>query len=80
MCQGYKRRSNMNCSECKYSYERERNNYSPYGMSADCNLTCYYDTKTETYVNSGMVCDHFSNQGGINWNERRKREYPIRKV
>ncbi len=67
----------MNCSRCKYSCQRERRGYSINGMSADCNLTCYYDTKAEVHVSNRMVCKHFSDHGGINWNERRKREYPI---
>lgn len=68
------------CDGCKYSCEREWRNYSQYGMSADCDMTCSYDTKTEVYVSKYMVCGHFEEKGTpINWSERRKRTYPVEK-
>ena len=70
----------MNCSKCKYSCKRERNTYSVHGMSADCDLVCYYDTKAEIYVGSHMTCNHFSDDGNINWSERRRREYPVERI
>lgn len=71
----------MNCSECKYSCNREINNYSHYGISADCNLICMYDIKREIYVSGRMVCKHFCEKGTpINWNEKRRREYPVERA
>ena len=72
----------MNCSECKYSCERNYDTSwkAENSISANLDLICMYDKKTDSYVNKDMVCKHFSDHGGINWNERRKREYPIRKV
>lgn len=72
----------MNCSECKYSCKRNHDNdwRSENSISADCDLTCAYDIKTDMYVNDKMVCKHFSNEGKIDWNKRHKREYPIERV
>ena len=69
-----------NCSSCKYSCERDWGNYSPYGMSADCDLTCMYDSKTEMYVNNKMICKHYDTSKGWDWSKRRKREYPIEHI
>lgn len=71
-----------NCSKCKYSCKRENDTYSVNGMSADCDLICTYDTKTEVYVGGHMVCGHFDKKGngGINWSERRKRTFPIERL
>lgn len=67
-----------NCSDCNYSCPR--GSHSLYGISADCDLVCTYEEK-EMYVNARKVCKHFTVKGTrVNWNEKRKRIYPVEKI
>ena len=66
----------MNCSECNYACKR--GTHSMYGMSADCDLVCTFDTKKDMYVNRHKVCKHFKEKGSpIDWSVKRRREYSV---